>query len=116
MHQSAVTCVIIYSKLYDKISSNWRPNLLEKDKDFFLFCLKHIEVAILYFQVLYEGHLSASIMFMYSPKACDQQLCLEASPTENHSFFCHSPHALMLEVIQNTTNYSIKSDGPPQIF
>ena len=50
------------------------------------------------FQVLYEGHLSAVIMFMYSPKACDQQLCLEASPTENPSFFCHSPHALMLEV------------------
>ena len=81
-----------------------------------MFCLKHIEVAIMYFQVLYEGHLSASIMFMYSPKACDQQLCLEASPTENHSFFCHSPHALMLEVRQNTANYSIKKDGPQKGF
>lgn len=60
-----------------------------------------LQVADLIFsfgQVLYEGHLSSVIMFMYSPKACDQQLCLEASPTENHSYFCHSPHALMLEV------------------
>lgn len=57
-----------------------------------------LTVLCLICQVLYDGHLSAVIMFMYSPKACDQQLCLEASPTENHSFFCHSPHALMLEV------------------
>ena len=97
------------------VSSNWWPNLLEKDKGFF-FCLKRIEVVISCFQVLYEGHLSASIMFMYSPKACDQQLCLEASPTENHSFFCHSPHALMLEVRQNTANYSIKKDSPQRGF
>ncbi|KXJ05034.1 Neurobeachin, partial [Exaiptasia diaphana] len=48
-------------------------------------------------KILYDGHLASSIMFMYSPKACDQQLCMEASPIENTSYFCHSPHALMLE-------------------
>ncbi|XP_020898091.2 lipopolysaccharide-responsive and beige-like anchor protein, partial [Exaiptasia diaphana] len=53
-------------------------------------------------KILYDGHLASSIMFMYSPKACDQQLCMEASPIENTSYFCHSPHALMLEV-SNTT-------------
>nr|XP_058950691.1 neurobeachin-like [Pocillopora verrucosa] len=60
-------------------------------------------------KVLYEGHLSAVIMFMYSPKACDQQLCLEASPTENPSFFCHSPHALMLEGVQSVVTHSLQS-------
>lgn len=60
--------------------------------------LQVVDLIFLFGQVLYEGHLSSVIMFMYSPKACDQQLCLEASPTENHSYFCHSPHALMLEV------------------
>ncbi|XP_068720916.1 lipopolysaccharide-responsive and beige-like anchor protein [Montipora capricornis] len=60
-------------------------------------------------KVLYEGHLSSVIMFMYTPKACDQQLCLEASPTENHSFFCHSPHALMLEGVQSVVTHSLQS-------
>ncbi|KAJ7325688.1 hypothetical protein OS493_029114 [Desmophyllum pertusum] len=59
-------------------------------------------------KVLYDGHLSAVIMFMYSPKACDQQLCLEASPTENPSFFCHSPHALMLEGVQSVVTHSLQ--------
>ena len=50
------------------------------------------------FQLLYDGKLSNSIVFMYSPKACDGQLCLESSPTDNPSFFVHSPHATLLEV------------------
>ena len=37
-------------------------------------------------------------MFTYNAKACDGQLCLESSPTENPSFFVHSPHATRLEV------------------
>ncbi|XP_048589684.1 neurobeachin-like isoform X3 [Nematostella vectensis] len=60
-------------------------------------------------KVLYDGHLASTIMFMYSPKACDQQLCMEASPTENASYFCHSPHALMLEGVQAVQTHSFQS-------
>ena len=52
-------------------------------------------------QLLYDSRLSSSIVFMYNPMACDGQLCLEASPTENPSFFVHSPHATMLEVLDS---------------
>lgn len=36
--------------------------------------------------------------FSYNAKAVDGQLCLEASPNENQTFFAHSPHATLLEV------------------
>ncbi len=35
---------------------------------------------------------------MYTPVACDSQLCLESSPKGNTSYFVHTPHALMLQV------------------
>lgn len=49
-------------------------------------------------QVLFDGHLSSSVVFSYNAKAVDGQLCLEASPNENQSYFAHSPHATLLEV------------------
>ena len=49
-------------------------------------------------KVLFDGHLSGTILFSYNAKAVDGQLCLEASPNENQSFFAHSPHATLLEV------------------
>ena len=49
-------------------------------------------------QVLFDGRLSGSIVFSYNAKAVDGQLCLEASPNENRSYFAHSPHATLLEV------------------
>ena len=49
-------------------------------------------------QVLFDGHLSSVVVFSYNAKAVDGQLCLEASPVDNGSFFVHSPHATLLEV------------------
>ena len=49
-------------------------------------------------QTLYDGRLTNTIMLMYTPVACDGQLCLESSPKGNPSFFVHTPHALMLQV------------------
>lgn len=49
-------------------------------------------------QVLFDGRLSGSIVFSYNAKAVDGQLCLEASPNENQSYFAHSPHATLHEV------------------
>ena len=50
-------------------------------------------------QILFDGHLSDVIAFSYNAKAVDGQLCLEASPNENQTFFAHSPHATLLEVL-----------------
>ncbi len=50
------------------------------------------------FQTLYDGRLTSTIMLMYTPVACDSQLCLESSPKGNTSYFVHTPHALMLQV------------------
>lgn len=51
------------------------------------------------FQVLYDGKLSSAIVFMYNPVATDSQLCLQSAPKGNTSYFVHTPHALMLQVI-----------------
>lgn len=52
-------------------------------------------------QVLYDGKLSAAIVFMYNPVATDSQLCLQSAPKGNVSYFVHTPHALMLQVLTN---------------
>lgn len=48
--------------------------------------------------MLFDGSLASSLIISYNAKAVDGQLCLEASPAENESYFAHSPHATMLEV------------------
>ena len=53
---------------------------------------------LLFVQILFDGRLSNIIVFSYNAKAVDGQLCLEASPNENQTFFAHSPHATLLEV------------------
>lgn len=50
------------------------------------------------FQLLYEGKLTSTIVFMYNPMACDGQLCLESSPKGNPTHFVHVQHALMSQV------------------
>ncbi|XP_028409384.1 neurobeachin-like [Dendronephthya gigantea] len=60
-------------------------------------------------KVIYDGKLSASIMFTYNPIACDGQLCLESSPVTNASYFCESPHALMLEGVQAVVTHSLQT-------
>ncbi|GBM24397.1 Neurobeachin [Araneus ventricosus] len=59
--------------------------------------------------VLYDGKLSSAIVFMYNPVATDSQLCLQAAPKGNVSFFVHTPHALMLQDVKAITTYSIHS-------
>ena len=49
-------------------------------------------------RVLYDSKMAAAIVFMYSPVSTDSQLCLQAAPKGNNSFFVHTPHALMLQV------------------
>ena len=60
-------------------------------------------------QALYDGRLTNSIAFMYTPVACDGQLCLESSPKGNTSFFVHSPHALMHEGVKAVVTHSVHS-------
>ncbi|KAG8182137.1 hypothetical protein JTE90_014552 [Oedothorax gibbosus] len=60
-------------------------------------------------RVLYDGKLSSAIVFMYNPVATDSQLCLQAAPKGNVSFFVHTPHALMLQDVKAITTYSIHS-------
>ncbi|GFV45030.1 neurobeachin [Trichonephila clavipes] len=60
-------------------------------------------------RVLYDGKLSSAIVFMYNPVATDSQLCLQAAPKGNISFFVHTPHALMLQDVKAITTYSIHS-------
>ncbi|EDV24691.1 uncharacterized protein TRIADDRAFT_25032, partial [Trichoplax adhaerens] len=71
-------------------------------------------------KLLYDGRLSTAIMFTYNPKACDQKLCLESSPTDNATYFVHSPHAIMLEgvypVITNSFQSALRSLGGIQII
>lgn len=73
---------------------NFNPGILKA------WCRRNYSSVVLNFapQVLFDGHLSSSILFSYNAKAVDGQLCLEASPNENQSFFAHSPHATLLEV------------------
>ncbi|XP_035829545.1 neurobeachin, partial [Aplysia californica] len=60
-------------------------------------------------QVLYDGKLTSTIMFMYNPIACDSQLCLESSPKGNPSYFLHSPHAMMCQDVKAVITHSIHS-------
>ena len=46
---------------------------------------------------------------MYTPVACDSQLCLESSPKGNQSYFVHTPHALMLQDVKAVVTHSIHS-------
>jgi len=69
-------------------------------------CLIHYVVLL---QVLYDGRLTNAIVVLYTPVACDSQLCLESSPKGNVSYFVHSPHALMLGDVKAVITYSIFS-------
>lgn len=42
---------------------------------------------------------------MYNPVATDSQLCLQSTPKGNASYFVHTPHALMLQVINKYAKY-----------
>ncbi|CAN8032406.1 unnamed protein product, partial [Ixodes persulcatus] len=60
-------------------------------------------------QVLYDGKLSSAMVFMYNPMATDSQLCLQAAPKGNVSYYVHTPHSLMLQDVKAVTTYSIHS-------
>ncbi|KAL1438238.1 hypothetical protein MTO96_048319 [Rhipicephalus appendiculatus] len=60
-------------------------------------------------RVLYDGKLSSALVFMYNPVATDSQLCLQAAPKGNVSYYVHTPHALMLQDVKAVTTYSIHS-------
>ncbi|GAB6031814.1 hypothetical protein CHUAL_010216 [Chamberlinius hualienensis] len=60
-------------------------------------------------KVLYDGRLSAAMVFMYNPVATDTQLCLQASPKGNMPYFVHTPHALMLQDVKAVVTHSISS-------
>ena len=72
-------------------------NMLLKSLINFVTCL----------QLLYEGRLTNTIMFMYTPVSCDGQLCLESSPKGNPSFFVHTPHAMMTNGVKAIITYSV---------
>ena len=48
--------------------------------------------------MLYDGKMSAAIVFMYSAAATDGQLCLQSAPKGNQTYFVHSAHGLMRQV------------------
>lgn len=48
--------------------------------------------------------MSNAIVFMYNPVATDGQLCLQSTPKGNASYFVHTPHALMLQVLHYIIN------------
>ena len=60
---------------------------------------------------MYDGKLNNAIAFMYTPVACDAQLCLESSAKKDggQSLFVHSPHALMREGVKAVVTQSIQS-------
>lgn len=60
-------------------------------------------------RVLYDGKLSSAIVFMYNAVATDSQLCLQAAPKGNVSYYVHTPHALMLQDVKAVTTHSIHS-------
>lgn len=81
----------IFKFLFFVYSSLLHPLLLNQN-------LNLTRPKLLIFQVLYDGKLSAAIVFMYNPVATDSQLCLQSAPKGNVSYFVHTPHALMLQV------------------
>ncbi|XP_071786935.1 neurobeachin-like isoform X3 [Asterias amurensis] len=62
-----------------------------------------------YKKILYDGKMTNSIVFLYSPAATESQLCLDSSPKGNISFFVHSPHALMVQDVRAIVTHSIHS-------
>lgn len=58
-------------------------------------------------RVLYDGKLANAIVFMYNAVATDGQLCLQSAPKGNHSYFVHTPHALMLSGVQAVITHSV---------
>jgi len=69
----------------------------------------HIPLLYMVLQVLYDGRLTNAIVVLYTPVACDSQLCLESSPKGNVSYFVHTPHSLMLGDVKAVITYSIYS-------
>ena len=69
-------------------------------------CMDAFLFVYILLQLIYEGRLAQILLFTYNPKAVDGELCLESSPSENPMCFYHSPHALMMEVI-NTPFYLV---------
>jgi hypothetical protein len=72
-------------------------------------------------RVLYDGKLTASIVFMYNPVNCDSQLLLQSAPKANQAqYFVHNAHALMLndvKAVKTNSIYSILlSIGGMQVF
>ncbi|EUB57642.1 Neurobeachin [Echinococcus granulosus] len=59
-------------------------------------------------KALIESKLSASIMFVYHPLACDHNLCLDQSPKLN-AVFAHSPHGLMQGKVRSVRTTSLQS-------
>ncbi|KAL5962455.1 Lipopolysaccharide-responsive and beige-like anchor protein [Taenia solium] len=59
-------------------------------------------------KALIESKLSASIMFVYHPLACDHNLCLDQSPKPN-SVYAHSPHGLMQGKVRSVRTTSLQS-------
>ncbi|XP_038055558.1 neurobeachin-like isoform X2 [Patiria miniata] len=62
-----------------------------------------------YKKILYDGKMTNSIVFLYSPAATESQLCLDSSPKGNPSYFVHSPHALMVQDVRAIVTHSIHS-------
>ncbi|XP_022098981.1 neurobeachin-like isoform X3 [Acanthaster planci] len=62
-----------------------------------------------YKKILYDGKMTNSIVFLYSPAATESQLCLDSSPKGNVSYFVHSPHALMVQDVRAIVTHSIHS-------
>ncbi|XP_067949217.1 lipopolysaccharide-responsive and beige-like anchor protein [Watersipora subatra] len=60
-------------------------------------------------QVLYDGKLTNAIILMYSPVACDTHICLDSTPTGNHTLFMHAPHAMMLGGVKAVITHSLHS-------
>ncbi|XP_043237730.1 neurobeachin-like isoform X3 [Amphibalanus amphitrite] len=58
-------------------------------------------------RVLYDGKMSAAIVFMYSAAATDGQLCLQSAPKGNQSYFVHSAHGLMRQDVRAVVTHSI---------
>ncbi|XP_037087488.1 LOW QUALITY PROTEIN: neurobeachin-like, partial [Pollicipes pollicipes] len=58
-------------------------------------------------RVLYDGKMSAAIVFMYSAAATDGQLCLQSAPKGNPSYFVHSAHGLMRQDVCAVVTHSI---------
>ena len=117
MWHSSVLCVNKLVTLYTSLMSCWRNPMASftgatsswGHLRTFLELAEMLRTRCFDLQTLYDGRLTNTIAFMYTPVACDRQLCLESSPKGNLSFFQHSPHALMHEGIKAVVTHSIHS-------